>query len=156
VPIPELVLTETDVRDTVCADLLERYEQDLKSRLSPDFDLSVCAPPAPDDFDPPAGIFLVAHLAGEPVACGGLRMIGPGTGEIRRMYVAPAARGKGVAKRLLAALEEAAAQRGLDIVRLDTAEVLTEAQRLYERAGYERIPDYNGNICAERWYEKRL
>jgi GNAT superfamily N-acetyltransferase len=156
VPIPDLVLAQTDVRDAVCIDLLDRYEQDLKSRMSPDFDLSVCAPPGPDDFEPPAGVFLVALLGGEPVACGGLRTIGPGIGEIRRMYVSPAARGKGVGKRVLEALERAAADRDLNTVRLDTTNELTEAHRLYERAGYQRIPDYNGDICAERWYEKRL
>lgn len=155
-PTPDLELAETDVRDEVCQDLLVSYEQDLRVRMSPDFDLGLCAPPGPADFDPPSGVFLVARLGDEPVGCGGLRTIDDGIGEIRRMYVSPAARGRGVGKAVLQALEAAAADRGLATVRLDTTDNLTEARRLYERAGYEQIPDYNGNVCAERWYEKRL
>lgn len=84
-------------------------------------------------------MFLVARIAGEPVGCGALRRIGPGTGEIKRMYVVPANRGHGVARRLLAELERYAGRLGLTRLVLETGERQPEAIGLYERAGFTRI-----------------
>jgi GNAT superfamily N-acetyltransferase len=152
----ELVIAPVDIRDAVCQDLLVQYEEDIAARMKPGFELAKAAPPGPHDFDPPEGIFYLCRLTGEAVACGGLRTIGDGIGEIRRMYVVPRARGAGIGRELLSVLEQAARERQLHTIRLDTAEELDEAQRLYQRAGFEEIPDYNGNIFAARWYEKRL
>ena len=104
----------------------------------------------------PDGEVLVAYAAGEAVGVGALRELDPGVGEIKRMYVVPARRGAGVARRLLEALEQRASERGFGTVRLDTHDSLTEANRLYEGAGYREVADYNGNPSANRWFEKLL
>lgn len=72
------------------------------------------------------------------------------------MWVEPAHRGKGYARRLLAAAEEVAAELGHERLRLDTWAGMTEAQGLYRRAGYQEIDDYNGNPYSSHWFEKRL
>jgi GNAT superfamily N-acetyltransferase len=72
------------------------------------------------------------------------------------MWVDPVARGAGVGRSLLAALEAGAVELGCRTVRLDTAASLTEALALYEVAGYVEIPAYNENPYAAHWLEKRL
>ncbi|MEW9806700.1 GNAT family N-acetyltransferase [Mesorhizobium sp. ZMM04-5] len=103
-----------------------------------------------------AGAFLIARLHGRPVGCGALKPTGHSTAEIKRMWVAPEARGLGVARRLLAALEDAARQSGLTRVVLDTNRTLSEAQALYRKAGYRMIERYNDNPYADFWFEKTL
>ncbi|OXM67703.1 GNAT family N-acetyltransferase [Amycolatopsis vastitatis] len=100
-----------------------------------------------DDHEPGAlptaetvAVFLVARdAAGTAVGCGGIRPLGPGSGEVKRMYVEPAARGTGVAAALLRALEDHA--RGLGITRLllETGTGQPDAIRFYQREGYEPI-----------------
>ena len=102
------------------------------------------------------GEILLAYDDTEPVAIGALRRLGADIGEIKRMYVLPAYRGAGVARRVLEALEARARHWGFRAVRLDTHDRLSEANRLYEGMGYRRIPDYNGNPSANRWFEKSL
>jgi putative acetyltransferase len=103
-----------------------------------------------DDHEPGAAptaesvaVFLVARDAGgAALGCGGLRLLGPGSGEIKRMYVEPPARGTGVAAALLRALEDRA--RGLGIARLllETGTGQPDAIRFYQREGYEPIEAY--------------
>ena len=85
-----------------------------------------------------------------------LRQIGSGVGEIKRMWVSPDARGMGVARRILARLEQAARENGWTLVRLDTNRTLAEAQLMYRKAGYREIPRYNDNPYADYWFEKEL
>lgn len=101
-------------------------------------------------------MLLLAKLDGDAVGCGALKRIAPGVGEIKRMWVAPSARGLGIAQRLLDALERNAVDFGLATLRLDTNRSLTEARALYERNGYAEIAAYNDNPYADRWFEKRL
>lgn len=105
---------------------------------------------------PPGGAFLVLFESGRPVAGGGLKRLAPGVGEIKRMYVVPEARGRGHARRLLEALEEAAVALGHSRMRLDTGSRQPHARALYESAGYRAIGDYNGNPFAAYWFEKEL
>jgi len=79
-----------------------------------------------------------------------------GLGEVKRMYVVPAARRRGHAGRLLGALEDAAREIGLTRLRLDTNAQQPEALKLYEACGYAEIPDYNGSPTATHWFEKAL
>jgi ribosomal protein S18 acetylase RimI-like enzyme len=72
------------------------------------------------------------------------------------MFVLPEARGAGHGRRLLDALEDAAADLGYHRLRLDTAQSMTTAMAMYRRAGYREIPDYNGNSYATFWGEKDL
>jgi ribosomal protein S18 acetylase RimI-like enzyme len=104
----------------------------------------------------PHGRFLLARQDARAVGCGGVRRLSHDTAEIKRMWVDPAARGLGVGRSLLAALERGAVELGCRAVRLDTAASLTEALALYRSAGYAEIPSYNDNPYAAHWLEKRV
>lgn len=93
---------------------------------------------------------------GTAIGCGAVRAIGEATGEIKRMWLAPEVRGRGVGRRLLAALEDEARRLGHRVLRLDTRRELTEAVALYRSAGYREVPDYNANPDADAWFEKSL
>jgi putative acetyltransferase len=101
-------------------------------------------------------IFLVARLDSQPAGCGAIRRIDDDTAEVKRMYVAPAARRKGIARRILAELERHATDFGYRAIRLETGILQPEAQRLYESCGYKRIAafdQYVGNptsVCYEK------
>jgi ribosomal protein S18 acetylase RimI-like enzyme len=99
--------------------------------------------------------FLVAMSDGEPVACGGVRELEPGIGEIKRMWVHDGWRGAGLGARLLRDLEGLSAEMGHRRVRLDTNGTLTEAIAMYERAGYRSIGRYNDNPYAQAFFEKQ-
>jgi ribosomal protein S18 acetylase RimI-like enzyme len=109
-----------------------------------------------EEMAPPHGVFVVLYEDGEAVAGGGLRRLGDGVAEIKRMFVQRAARGRGHGRRVLSALEDAAVELGYRRIRLDTAQSMTTAIALYRGAGYRDIPDYNGNSYASFWGEKVL
>ncbi len=110
----------------------------------------------PEDFSPPGGTFVVGFDGERPVAGGGIKRLDDGAAEIKRMYVVPEARGSGVGRRLLAALEDAARELGYRVVRLDTGRFQGPALRMYQQAGYRPIADYNDNPYASFWGEKAL
>jgi GNAT superfamily N-acetyltransferase len=96
-------------------------------------------------------ILLARDDAGAVLGCGALRRLGPDTAELKRMYVVPAARGCGVSKVVLAALEGAALERGWTTLRLETGPRQPEAIALYCGAGYREIGPfgaYSGNSDA--------
>jgi putative acetyltransferase len=113
-------------------------------------------PKEPADLEPPRRTFRLAVVDGEPVGWGGVRVLEPGVGEIKRMYVAPAARRRGVGRALLAGLEGAARDLGCTALRLETGLHQPEAIALYEQEGYRRIPDYGHwageplTVCFEK------
>ena len=86
------------------------------------------------------GVFLIVRRGGEPVGCGALRVLDDETGEFKRMYVAPAVRGNGLGKRLVAALEAEARALGVRRMVLETGVRLAAAVALYRSMGFERIP----------------
>jgi GNAT superfamily N-acetyltransferase len=88
------------------------------------------------------GAFLIAYAGGRPVGCGAIRKIEEGVGEIKRMFVLPTARGQGVGRAVLAAVEDEARRLGLRRLLLETGERQSEALVLYERSGYARIPPF--------------
>jgi GNAT superfamily N-acetyltransferase len=102
--------------------------------------------------------YLVCVLDGRAVACGAWQPLGPGVAELKRMYVRPAYRGRGIARQLTVALEEEALAAGCPVVRLETGTYLPAAIALYRSVGYAPIPvygEYAGNpfsVC----FEKRL
>ncbi|MGY1826707.1 MULTISPECIES: GNAT family N-acetyltransferase [unclassified Blastococcus] len=106
-----------------------------------------------------AVVLLARDDDGTPLGCGALRELGGGVAEVKRMYVVPAARGRGVSKAVLAALEEAAGARGWTTLRLETGPQQPEAIGLYSGAGYRPIrafgdyvgdPDAVGSLFFER------
>ncbi|NHC16167.1 GNAT family N-acetyltransferase [Motilibacter deserti] len=95
-------------------------------------------------------VFLVARDAtGTAVGCGGLRFLGPGSAEIKRMYVDPAARGTGVSVAILRALEEQARAAGVGRLLLETGTAQPDAIRFYEREGYGRIEQFGAYVGSE-------
>ncbi|MDD7964063.1 GNAT family N-acetyltransferase [Actinomycetospora lemnae] len=113
----------------------------------------------PDEMAPPRGAFLVGYLDGRAVAIGGVRPLGPaGTdvAEIKRLYVVPDARSRGVGRALLAALEDAARELGYARVRLDAGAEQRHSRALFADVGYRAIPPYNANHIAVFFGEKDL
>ena len=102
----------------------------------------------PAEFAPPNGLFLIGYLDSTPVAMGGLRTHGEGEVEIKRMYVVPDARGKGLSRVMLAELEARARGLGATRIVLETGQRQPEAISLYETSGYERIDGYGFYACA--------
>ncbi len=94
----------------------------------------------PSDVANGRGLFLVARRACSPIGCGALRMTDDGRGEIKRMYVRPEARGKGVGRAILALLEEEARRLGATGLVLEMGDRQPGAQALYTAAGFTPIP----------------
>lgn len=116
-------------------------------------------------FDPPAGAFFVGYLGEAPLAMGGWRfrpdvsrLGGRRVAEIKRMYVARAGRRTGLARAVLAHLEQTAAQAGADVLVLETGLQQPEAIALYESAGYEAIEKFGYYAWSphNRCYGRRL
>lgn len=135
---------------------LREYFAELDRRFDTGFDPARTLPLELDALRPPAGIFLVARLRGEPVGCGALKFRPGAPTELKRMWVAPSARGLGVGRRLLGALEACAAEHGSRVVRLDTNRALVEAIAMYRSAGYREVAPFNDEPYADHWFEKRL
>jgi GNAT superfamily N-acetyltransferase len=110
----------------------------------------------PDEMVAPDGVFLVGWERERAIACGGLRRLEDGICEIKRMYVMPAARRRGVGRALLAALEAAARELGYERVRLDAGPEQRHSKILFADTGYAEIAPYNGNHIADYWAEKAL
>jgi GNAT superfamily N-acetyltransferase len=135
---------------------LGEYYRELGDRFDGGFDPELSLFPSLDEFAPPRGIFLVARLHGEPVGCGGLKPISVDAAYLKRMWIAPDARGLGLARRLLSALEEQARMLGYSVMRLETNRTLVEAQQLYRSSGYCEVPPFNDEPYAHHWFEKAL
>ncbi|WP_395639140.1 GNAT family N-acetyltransferase [Pseudolysinimonas sp.] len=147
-----LKFRETSVVDPIADELLGEYfgmrEHGMTSYRT--------FRPDPATFTPPEGVFLVAELDGAPVGCGGMRMLSPARGEIKHLWVRPAARGTGSGRALLLELERRAAGFGATEVVLDTNERLEAAQSLYRSSGYVDVEPYNDNPNATQWFRKHL
>src|SRR5205823_2233971 len=102
--------------------------------------------------------FFVVRVDGVPAGCGGVKVVGDEYGEIKRMYVRPPFRGRGLGRLLLVHFAAYARGRGLNVLRLETGIHQVEAIRLYERFGFERIEPFEPyrEDPVSRCYEKRL
>jgi GNAT superfamily N-acetyltransferase len=101
-----------------------------------------------EEFDGPGGQMLLATLDGAPVGCVGLRRVDDLTAELKRMYVRPGLRRKGIARALLAACEQAARDLGYQDLWLETGSLQPEAVALYLSAGYEPVSPF-GQYAGE-------
>ncbi len=144
-----------DPRSRSARHCLESYFAELARRFDAGYDPSRGIPATPDELTPPRGYFVLATLNGEPVGCGALKCHRD-HGEIKRMWVAPSARGLGIGKRILQRLEELARRRRIPLLRLETNKTLKEAQALYRASGYREVQPFNDEPYAHHWFEKRL
>jgi len=102
----------------------------------------------PDEVAEGRGAFFIAYEGEQALACGAIRRIDENTAEIKRMYVRPRERGRGIARRLLAALEAEGRRLGVKSLVLETGERQKEALDLYRKAGFRRIPAFGEYIEA--------
>src|SRR4051812_27969452 len=123
-----------DPREPAAQGCLRAYVAELDRRSDGGFDPAAGISADPDEGTPPAGRFLVAYLRGEPVGCGAVKHHPGAPSEIKRMWVAEPARGHGLARRLLEALEADARRSGATSARLETNRALVEAIGLYRAA----------------------
>lgn len=140
----------------VAAELIRELDDELAQR----YPLESIHGLHPEEMLSFPGVFLVGRCDGRAVACGAVRPLDPELrlGELKRMYVRPAMRRRGVARRLLDELERAARELDLRVLRLETGIHQPEAVALYEGAGYRPIPSYGeyvGNTYS-LCYEKTL
>ncbi|MFM9035065.1 MAG: GNAT family N-acetyltransferase [Mycobacterium sp.] len=148
-PVPAGTGDAADLVAAMVAEMRDLYEGlDLEA---PDMPRA-----GPAELGPPGGLYLVGYRDGVAVCGGGIKRLPDGACEIKRMYVVPSARRTGVARALLAALEDAARGMGYRLARLDTGERQPHAQAFYEASGYRRVDNFNDNPAAVFHGEKRL
>jgi DNA-binding MarR family transcriptional regulator/GNAT superfamily N-acetyltransferase len=135
---------------------LGEYVAELNRRSERGFDPSVGATALPHEVRPPAGEFFVAYLHGEAIGCGAVKHHPGEPTEIKRMWIAPEARGLGLGRRLLEHLESCAAASGARVAHIETSAVLGEALALYRSAGWVEVPAFNEEPFADHWLEKVL
>jgi DNA-binding MarR family transcriptional regulator/N-acetylglutamate synthase-like GNAT family acetyltransferase len=132
------------------------YQAELAERFEEGFDPAQGISATDDEVSPPAGLFLLATLHGEPVGCGVLKFHHDAPAHIKRMWVAASVRGLGLGRRLLAELEAQAAAHGVHTVQLETHRALGEAISLYRSAGYREVAAFNDEPYADHWFEKTI
>jgi DNA-binding MarR family transcriptional regulator/GNAT superfamily N-acetyltransferase len=145
-----------DPRHPDARSCLRAYFGELARRFDGGFDPARSISADDDELTPPAGLLLVATVHGEPVGCGALKFHDGAPAEIKRMWVAPAARGLGLGRRLLTDLEAQAAAHRVSVLRLETNRTLDEAIGLYRAAGYREVAPFNDEPYAHHWFEKTL
>jgi len=146
----------TDPQGPDAKSCVRAYFAELDRRSDSGFDAAAGISAEPHEVTPPAGLFLVVYLRGQPVGCGAVKHHPGKPSEIKRMWVAESARGLGIARRLLATLEADAVTTGASTARLETNKALVEAIALYRSAGYTEVPAFNDEPFAHHWFEKRL
>jgi GNAT superfamily N-acetyltransferase len=149
------IFSRTDAGTPPASDLLEAMIVEL-APLYGRIDVPEAPSATPEDFTPPGGAFIVGREGDEAVCCGGVKRLPDGSCEIKRMYVVPHARGRGLAHALLSVLEDHARRLGYTVAKLDTGPHQPHAERMYRNAGYEETENFNANPFASFWGEKQL
>jgi putative acetyltransferase len=146
--VPGVLIQSREITHPDVTALIRAAERELAERYPHE---------APSPVDPLAR-FAIAYVRGEPVGCGAVVAVAPGVGEVKRMWVDPAHRRSGIARRILAALERTAERMDISVLILETGLRQPEAISLYEGHGYTRTEPYGeyiGNptsVC----YEKKI
>ncbi|MEP3121809.1 MAG: helix-turn-helix domain-containing GNAT family N-acetyltransferase [Nisaea sp.] len=147
---------ERDPRDPDSVYCLEEYYAELNRRFEIGFDVTLSADPDAEDMLAPRGCFILCLSDGLPIGCVGLKGTDKGYAEIKRLWVSPAARGLGMAKRLMSEVEARARELGIALLRLDTNSKLPEAVRLYQTSGWTEIDRFNEDPYPDFFFEKAL
>jgi len=133
-----------------------QYCEELARRFPGGFDPALSIPADPAQMRPPAGFLLIARRGGEAIGCGAVLLHGAAPAELKRMWVAPEARGSGLGRRLLRTLERHAQAAGAGVLHLETNGALAEAIQLYRAEGYREVAAFSDDPYAQHWFEKRL
>jgi DNA-binding MarR family transcriptional regulator/GNAT superfamily N-acetyltransferase len=152
-------LVTVSVEDPATADArwcIGQYFAELDERFEGGFDPTRGISADAHELTWPAGLLLVARLRDRTIGCVGLKLHRDAPAEMKRMWVAPEARGLGVGRRLLAEVEEHARAAGATVIHLETNGSLREAIELYRRNGYVEVAPFNREPYAHHWFEKRL
>ena len=154
---PPVHIAHADPRGPDARYCLTQYYAELARRFDAGFDVSLSRDPDAADMEPPRGLFLLARDPdGASLGCAGLQGKGGALAEIKRVWIAPAARGQGLARRLMDQAETGARALGLTTLRLDTNRALPEAIAMYHRLGWTEIDRFNDDPYAQVFFEKRL
>ncbi len=152
----QITIRPTDPDDPMALYCLTQYFALLIARipiLSPD--LFPLPDPDAQSYRPPGGTFLLALSDQTPTGCVSLRPLSPTLAEVKRLWIAPTARGQGLARRLMQAVADHARTLGHTSLTLDTNEHLPEAIALYTKTGWHPVPPYSPSP-ATHWFGKRL
>jgi GNAT superfamily N-acetyltransferase len=153
---PAYRLIEVAPADPAARHCLKCYYAELDRRFADGFRIEQSHDPSVTLLTRPLGTFIVAFRGDDPVGCIGLKGTCPAYSEIKRMWIDPAERGTGLARRLMEAAEQAACELGVRLLRLDTNRALTNAIAMYRAWGWTEIPRFNDDPYAEVFFEKPL
>lgn len=152
-------IVEADPAGEDARHCLGEYYAELARRFPGGFDVALSRDPDAADMRRPRGGFLLAISDGLPLGCVGLKGSGSSGGavaEIKRLWIAPCARGLGLARRLMASVEATARDLGIAVLRLDTNSALHEAAALYRAEGWTEIARFNDDPYPDLFFEKHL
>jgi GNAT superfamily N-acetyltransferase len=137
--------------------LVQAYLDEIEALFPYELDPALSVSAEPDEMSPPNGAFLVVRDDdASAVGCGGVKLLDPQTAELKRIWLSPRVRSRGLAATLLAALEQAARELGASQGRLDTNAKFEAALALFRRHGWQEVPPYNANAYATHWFAKPL
>lgn len=149
-------IREADANDPAALACLAAYYQILIDKIPGVTPQMVTLPLAdPEKYRPPQGAFLIAWSDDLPIGCVSVRPLAPMVGEVKRLWVDPAARGQGLARRLMTAIEDKARALGMTRLHLDTNSALHEAVTLYRATGWADITPYT-TFPGDCWFGKDL
>lgn len=162
----EIAIDVEDPRSEAALACFEQYALELRVRFKEGFDPALAKTASPEEIEPPNGLLLLARVpdriqfsdsSTDAIGCVALRLDGRRRiGEVKRMWVSADARGIGLGRRLLEAVEKRARGLGVERLRLETNRSLIEAQALYRASGYREIPLFDDEPYAHLAFEKRL
>ncbi|KSU70730.1 Acetyltransferase (GNAT) family protein [Pseudarthrobacter enclensis] len=143
---PRLNIRQVAWAHPVGADLRRAQQAELDARFG-----TADHEPGPPPSGADCAVFLVAYDkgSGQPVGCGGLRMLDPTTAEIKRLYVVPYTRGSGVASSILAALEAEAFKQGITRIKAEAGSAQADGRNFYQNSGFEPVPNFGPYIGVE-------
>lgn len=152
----EVVVHPEDAAGEAAQWCIEQYYREIDDRFETGLDRTAVQSTDVHEISPPHGLVLVARLAGRPVGCGVLKRTGPASVDIKRMWVDPAVRGRGLGRRLLRRLVHEAGGFDVDEVRLETNRALVEAIALYRAEGFIEVEPFNDEPHAHHWFSRKL
>lgn len=149
-------LNEMNPRSAEARYCLGEYYAELARRFRQGFDVARSRDPDAKDMVRPRGAFIVAMSDGLPIGCVGLKGNTGDVAEIKRLWVAPSARGLGLGRRLMVSAESTARELSIKVLRLDTNSALPEAGQLYRSSGWSEIDRFNDDPYPDLFFEKQL